>query len=82
MQLCWQLQKVLADHNLDVHGVLLRISRSAKIHRSIVSNIYKDKASTVSLETLSKLCGWLHDNGVPENLLPGALIGQRPSDLS
>jgi DNA-binding Xre family transcriptional regulator len=81
MIISWKLKGLLMDHGLDERGVLLRMSKETKIHRTTISNMYRDQAPNVSLETLGKLCQWLRVQGIVEEDLPGALLTQRPAAL-
>ncbi|MHC4978875.1 MAG: helix-turn-helix domain-containing protein [Planctomycetota bacterium] len=56
------------------------IAKGANVNRHTVRKIYNNEATTVSLETVGRICEWLEEKGLCEGL-PGALFAARPSKL-
>ena len=76
-----RLQQVLNQYNLNRHGIEQKIARSCGLHRHTIGKIYRNEAKNPSLHVISKICGWLIENGVPPDILPGALLGFKPARL-
>jgi hypothetical protein len=49
--------------------------------RHTIGEILRNKAKNPSLNVLDKICGYLIDNGVPFEILPGALLGFKPATI-
>lgn len=81
MQLEIKLREILADNNLDTHGIIQRISRGTGLRRSIISRLYHNTARNPSLDALGRICDWLNANNVHASL-PQVLLGQVSSKLS
>ena len=76
-----RLKQVLKQHNLYKYGVEKRIAECCGLHRHTVGKIYRNGAKNPSLFVIGKICGWLIENGVPADILPGALFGFKPAKL-
>jgi DNA-binding Xre family transcriptional regulator len=75
MEVNIRLKKLLAEHGLDSHGTLQKIAADIEVNRHTIAKLYNNRASTVSLALLSRLCVWLQHHGVPADELPGGLFG-------
>ncbi|MHC5046079.1 MAG: helix-turn-helix domain-containing protein [Planctomycetota bacterium] len=76
----FRLKKILDDAGQDKHGRIQMIAKGANVNRHTVRKIYNNEATTVSLETVGRICEWLEEKGLCEGL-PGALFAARPSKL-
>jgi transcriptional regulator with XRE-family HTH domain len=75
------LKKILRDYGLDRHGVIQRIARDLKMNRQTVMKLYHNEAANISLDTIGGICEWLKNKGIPADILPGAILQSRPSEL-
>jgi hypothetical protein len=76
-----RLQEVLNQFNLNRHGIEKRIAQCCGLHRHTVGKIYRNESKNPSLYVIGKMCSWLIENGVPAQILPGALLGFKPAKL-
>ncbi len=76
-----RLKWVLEQYGLDKRGVIQEIARYTKCHRHTIRKLYHSKTKALSLRVLGRVCDWLEKNDVPAEVLPGALLGRRPSRL-
>jgi hypothetical protein len=76
-----RLQQVLDQYGLNWHGVEQSIADSCGLHRHTVGKMYRGESKNPSLYNLSVISGWLIENGVPADILPGALLGFKPASL-
>jgi hypothetical protein len=76
-----RLQQLLDQKKLNRHGIEQLIARSCNLHRHTVGKMYRNESKNPSLHNLSKICGWLIENGVEADILPGALFGFKPASL-
>ncbi|MBN1361301.1 MAG: helix-turn-helix transcriptional regulator [Sedimentisphaerales bacterium] len=74
MEVKIRLKKLLAEHNLDEHGVIQRIAADLNVNRHTIAKLYNGRTATVSLDLLSRLCTWLQNQGVGAEELPGELF--------
>ena len=74
MEIKVRLKKLLGDYELDEHGVIQRIAADIGVNRHTVAKLYNNRAPTLSLDLLSRLCTWLQSRGVPASELPGELF--------
>jgi DNA-binding Xre family transcriptional regulator len=70
-----RLKEVLAEHELDHHGVIQEIAQAVGVNRHTIAKLYNDRSPGVTFALLGRLCNWLVKNGVPADELPGALFG-------
>lgn len=75
MQVEIRLKELLAQHGLDRHGVIGEIADAVGVNRHTIAKLYNNRAPSVNLTLLGRLCNWLTKNGVPSDELPGALLG-------
>jgi hypothetical protein len=76
-----RLKEVLRSIDKDSHGVIQEIARALHVDRHKVSDLYNNRAKTVSLDLLGRIAEWLDVQGVPSNELLGELFGMQPSRL-
>ncbi|MHC4447507.1 MAG: helix-turn-helix domain-containing protein, partial [Planctomycetota bacterium] len=81
MRIEFRLKSLLQAHDLDKPGIFVQIGREAGISRKIVSGLYHNRRISITFNQLERLCQWLHNKGVPDRELPGALFGFYPSRL-
>jgi DNA-binding Xre family transcriptional regulator len=74
MEVKVRLKRILAEYGLDEHGVIQEIAADIGVNRHTIAKLYSDRAPTLSLDLLSRVCTWLHSHGVPANELPGDLF--------
>ena len=75
MQVEIRLKELLGQHDLDHHGVIGEIASAVGVNRHTIARLYNNRAPSVNLTLLGRLCNWLTKNGVPSDELPGALLG-------
>lgn len=75
------LKQVLANFDLDGHGIIGEISDDTLLHRHTIARLYHNTRSTVSLKVIGEVCDWLISHNVPADILPGALFGAEASNL-
>ena len=78
MQIEIRLKQLLREFRMDKYGVLQEIADDCDVHRHTIGKLYRNQMSHPSLEVLGKVCGWLVNHGMPEDILPQALFGSRP----
>jgi DNA-binding Xre family transcriptional regulator len=71
MEVKIRLKKLLAEHDLDKYGVIQRMAADMEVNRHTIAKLYNDRAPTVSLDLLGRLCTWLQSQKVPAGALPG-----------
>lgn len=76
-----RLREVLNQFNLNRHGIAQHIAKCCGVHRHTVGKIYRNESKNPSLDVIGKICSWLIENGVPADILPGALLGFKPAKL-
>ena len=81
MQIEIRLKKLLADRNLDGHGITQQIADDLNLHRHTVRKLYNNRHVNPSLKVLGRVCDWLVKHKVPADILPGALFGAEASGL-
>lgn len=71
MQISIQVSKILQEQRIDRRGIVEELAKVLGLHRHSVSKILNDTATSISMETLCKLCEWLHKKTkvAPEELL-------------
>jgi hypothetical protein len=78
MKISIRLRQLLGS-DADRHGLIKHIQEKTGIERHTISAILNNRTGKVNMETLSKLCDFLVSDGyVPEEMLPGALLGRDP----
>jgi len=69
-----RLKKLLAEYELDKHGIIRRIAADLDVDRHTIAKLYNNRSPTVSLALMGRLCTWLQSHGVPAEELPGLLF--------
>ncbi len=81
MRIELRLKSIMRKHNLLHYGIETKMANELHLNRQTIRKLLHNKAVNPNLDTLSKICGWLVENGVPSESLPGDLFGVRPSGL-
>ncbi len=81
MRIEFRLEEVLRKHGLLAHGVKQDIAKEQGLNHHTIGKIFNNQVSTISLNTLQKICEWLHGKGVPLEELPGSLLALRVGEL-
>jgi hypothetical protein len=71
-----RLKKLLQEYNLYQRGIRQVMARDLGLHRQTISKMFDGETGTISTTTLSSVCTWLMDHGVPLKVLPAALFGR------
>lgn len=79
MKLNIRLKEVLHDNGLDYHGVRQQLAKDTGINRHTISKIYNNQATSISLDTLGKICTWLKQKGASIDNVLGDFFGSQPS---
>jgi DNA-binding Xre family transcriptional regulator len=75
MEVKMRLEKLLQEYHLYYRGIRQDMARDLGLHRQTVSKMFNGQIGTISTSTLSSICTWLIDRGVPSRVLPAALFG-------
>ncbi len=81
MKLEWRIKQIMDQNNIKRYGLETEIADACGLHRHTVGKLLRNQAQSSKLEVLEKICEWLIEQGVPADILPGALLGVRPSGL-
>ncbi len=76
-----RLKKLLQEYNLYHRGIRQVMAKDLNLHRQTISKMFSGEAGTISTATLSSVCSWLVDRGIPNNVLPAALFGRERGKL-
>jgi len=76
-----RLSQLLHKYKIYKHGVETEMAEKCGVHRHTIGKILRNEARNPSLTVLDKICGYLIDNGVPSEILPGALMGFKPASI-
>jgi DNA-binding Xre family transcriptional regulator len=76
MEVKMRLKKLLQEYDLYYHGVRQDIAKDLGLHRQTVSKMFSGEIGTISTITLSSICSWLMNRGVPIRVLPASLFGR------
>ena len=73
--------QLLHDYKIFKHGTEREMAKKCGLHRHTIGKLLRNEAKNPSLSVLDKICGYLIDNGVPSEILPGALLGFKPATI-
>ncbi len=76
-----RLKKLLQEYGLYKRGVRQDMAKDLGLHRQTVSKMFSGETGTISTSTLSSVCTWLTEKGVPMKVLPAALFGRERGKL-
>jgi hypothetical protein len=76
-----RLKQLLEEYKIYSYGIEQRMSRETGLHRHTIGKMMRNQMRNPSLEVIGAVCRWLVEQGVPENVLPGALFGSRAPEL-
>jgi DNA-binding Xre family transcriptional regulator len=71
-----RLKKLLQEYNLYHRGIRQDMAKELGLHRQTISKMFSGEIGTISTNTLSSVCTWLTDKGIPMKVLPAALFGR------
>ena len=81
MHISLRLRKLLAEHNLDKHGIIQEMASDIHVERHRLNNLFRPRPATISLDLLGEVCSWLVAHQVPPESLPGGLFSTGRTDL-
>lgn len=76
-----RLKEVLQGYGLDRHGIVQDIARALDLHRHTIQRLYNNEMTNPPLDVLGRVCDYLIERGVPQEVLPQALFGARPAEI-
>jgi len=81
MAFSFRLAELLASLGLNPRGMIKEICDHTGLERHQVSSVLHNKARSISLDVLSKLCRYLEDKKIDPAILPGALFVHEPGNF-
>jgi transcriptional regulator with XRE-family HTH domain len=76
-----RLLQLLHKYKIFKHGIETEMAEKCGLHRHTIGKMLRNEARNPSLNVLDKICGYLIDNGVPSEILPGAVLGFKPATI-